>query len=84
MNKITKLSIITRLNYIVKKHSLLSRKHFNNEKNIVCEHIFYYIIKKIYSIKINKKIIIMFFVKRDENFRQCVAFAFFRNLRKKT
>jgi hypothetical protein len=59
INKLMKSIMTTRLSYAAKKHNLLLKEHFENQKNIVSKHALHYIIKIINSIWVNKKITTM-------------------------
>ena len=87
MNKILKFIIIIRLNFIIEKHNLFFRKHFENRKNTFFEHALHYIFKTIHSTWINKKITSILLLNIIETFDNVFHFRLlytFKNKKSKT
>jgi hypothetical protein len=83
MSKIIKSIMIIWLSYVMKKHNLLSRKHFDNRKNIILKHAFHYIVKRIHSTWTNKKVITILLLNVTKIFDNVSHSRLFHNLRKK-
>ena len=83
INKLKKFILIRRINFLTKKHDLLSRTHFEVKKVVFIEHALHYIIKRIHSTWNKKKIIVIMLFDVMRAFDNIARLRLLHNLRMK-
>ena len=78
-----KFILVRRINFLTKKHDLLSRTHFEVKKVVFIEHALHYIIKRIHSTWNKKKIIVIMLFDVMRAFDNITRLKLLHNLRMK-
>ena len=83
INKLIKFILVRRINFLTKKHDLLSRTHFEVKKIVFIEHALHYMMKRIHSTWNKRKIIVIMFLDVMRTFDNIARLKLLHNLRMK-
>ena len=81
ISKLMKFILVRRINFLTKKHDLLSRTHFEVKKVVSIEHALHYMMKRIHSTWNKKKIIVIMFLDVMKTFDNIARLRLLHNLR---